>query len=269
MDKLVGYTDDQIAKMAPAVFTRERGPKTSILFGVASTIDVINDFRDNGFVVTSADQPRSTKKVDPDHKLYNKHSVVLTDSKYLSTDCKRSEIPQILLTNAHDGTSSFKLLGGFYRFICANGMVIGEDIHSIKLRHEFGVIFRQKIKDAIPEITSRLEEKVALVDQWKSIELPERDQIKLAESCTLIRFDGDKDKLKAFKGKDLVLPQRPEDAANDLWTVFNRIQERIINGGVEGVGANNQPLKMRAITSGERKIALNRAIWNEAAKLAA
>lgn len=32
-----------------------------------------------------------------------------------------AEVPEIILVNSHDGSSSYQLLSGFFRFVCSNG----------------------------------------------------------------------------------------------------------------------------------------------------
>ncbi|EBA7968526.1 DUF945 domain-containing protein, partial [Salmonella enterica] len=35
------------------------------------------------------------------------------------------EVPEIILLNSHDGSSSYQMVPGLFRFICTNGLVCG------------------------------------------------------------------------------------------------------------------------------------------------
>nr|UVN18177.1 hypothetical protein pPsy0462b_00032 [Pseudomonas syringae] len=35
------------------------------------------------------------------------------------------EANEIILLNSHDGSSSYQMIGGKFRFVCANGLVLG------------------------------------------------------------------------------------------------------------------------------------------------
>ena len=40
---------------------------------------------------------------------------------------------EIVLLNSHDGTSSYQMLAGMFRFVCSNGLVCGDtvaDVHA-------------------------------------------------------------------------------------------------------------------------------------------
>src|SRR3978361_1268375 len=38
----------------------------------------------------------------------------------------RPEANEIILINSHDGASSYQMLAGVFRFVCCNGMVVGD-----------------------------------------------------------------------------------------------------------------------------------------------
>lgn len=46
--------------------------------------------------------------------------------------------PQLVLWNSYNGECSFRASLGFFRFVCANGMTIGTDMTTVKLRHVVG-----------------------------------------------------------------------------------------------------------------------------------
>ena len=46
-----------------------------------------------------------------------------------------AEVPEIILLTSHDGTSSYQILDGIFRYICSNGLICGEIGNVVKVRH--------------------------------------------------------------------------------------------------------------------------------------
>jgi hypothetical protein len=61
---------------------------------------------------------------------------------------------------------------------------------------------------------------------------------------------------------DILMPVRDEDNGDDLWTVFNVCQEKLIKGGFQSTGKNNKSRKQRSITSIKKDIEYNQQLWN-------
>ena len=71
-------------------------------------------------------------------------------------------------------------------------------------------------------------------------------------------------------------PRRTADTGTDLWTVFNRVQENVIKGGLYGFTKDAigrpQRRRTREVKGIDQNDTLNRALWRlsmEMAKLAA
>jgi len=39
-----------------------------------------------------------------------------------------SLVPEIVLTNSHDGYASFQLMAGVFKFVCSNGMIVADSL---------------------------------------------------------------------------------------------------------------------------------------------
>ena len=46
-------------------------------------------------------------------------------------------VPEIVMLNAHDGTSSMRLLSGLFRLVCSNGLVVQSHalVEEVRIRH--------------------------------------------------------------------------------------------------------------------------------------
>ncbi len=44
-----------------------------------------------------------------------------------------SEANEIIFLNSHDGTSSYQMLAGMFRFVCQNGLVCGDAVAGVRV----------------------------------------------------------------------------------------------------------------------------------------
>lgn len=66
--------------------------------------------------------------------------------------------------------------------------------------------------------------------------------------------------------KGILTPVRTEDNSNDLWTVFNICQEKMIKGGFSTTSKDNKTRKQRGITSIKKDMEYNQKLWTAASK---
>ncbi len=45
------------------------------------------------------------------------------------------EANEIILLNSHDGSSSYQMLAGLFRFVCSNGLVCGDTVADVRVPH--------------------------------------------------------------------------------------------------------------------------------------
>lgn len=56
-------------------------------------------------------------------------------------------------------------------------------------------------------------------------------------------------------------PRRFEDKKDDLWTVYQRLQENLIKGGLSGRNAKGKRARTRSVNGIDGDIKLNKALW--------
>ena len=84
-----------------------------------------------------------TRVRNEDRREYTKHLIRLRHASQISGD----EANEIILLNSHDGTSSYQMLAGMFRFVCHNGLVCG-DTADIRVPHK-GDVASQVIEGAL------------------------------------------------------------------------------------------------------------------------
>lgn len=250
-------SNDQIARYAPSVLAAEAHESRGERYAFIPTIEVLEGLRAEGF------QPfevRQTKCRDEGKRDFTKHLIRLRHADHIST---QSEVPEIVLLNSHDGTSSYQLLAGLFRFVCSNGLIAGDICNDIRVRHSGRVV------DDVIEGSYRVLDNIRLVqdrvEQYRAIDLAPEEQHAFAQSAALLRWDEDKVPVDADR---ILSVRRWEDRKTDLWTTFNRAQENLLNGGLRGRGTTGKRTTTRAVGGVNENVKLNKALWTLADSLA-
>ena len=161
------------------------------------------------------------------------------------------------MTNSHNRTSSFIIQADVFRFICGNGLVVANNIfEKISIRH---IGFKEvAVKEAIERIVANTDKINSKIELYKQIELTPTEQLSLAKAAKEIRF-------KPYQEVDiytLIQSHRKEDNGNDLWRVFNRLQENAIRGGVKGKNIiTNRNFTSKPIKSIDSLISINEKLF--------
>ena len=61
--------------------------------------------------------------------------------------------------------------------------------------------------------------------------------------------------------EDLLSPVRQGDRGNDLWKIFNVVQEKLVKGGLVFNDKKEKMQKLRPITNIDRRIDVNKKLW--------
>ncbi|TDN69459.1 uncharacterized protein DUF932 [Paraburkholderia sp. BL10I2N1] len=170
------------------------------------------------------------------------------------------EADEIVLLNSHDGTSSYQMLAGTFRFVCQNGMVAGENIADIRVPHKGNVI--QNVINGAFDVLDGFDLIHEQKDGMRAVTLDRDEQHAFARSAIALRYDPtDAEAVAPISGNQLLATRRFEDRRDDLWTVFNRVQENLTKGGLHGRSRSGRSMSTRPITGIDQNVKLNRALW--------
>ena len=264
-------TMDEVKRMCPAAFKSEpTNPNLSDKYVQANTATVIEDLGKLGWYPVQAKQCRAKKNSSG---IRSFHMIAFQNPDiYIKKDGDDGgtidAYPRIILTNSHDGFNSFKFMVGLFRLVCSNGLVVGTDeFANMAIRHinyDFETL-RDVVKttiDGIPGIICKMNE-------MKNTVLSEDEKKELAASVVKIRKnipEEEKFDIDEATIMDILQPNRSEDAGDDLWTVFNICQEKMIKGGFSATNAENKTRKQRAISSIKKDMDFNQKLWDVAAR---
>ena len=118
----------------------------------------------------------------------------------------------------------------------------------------------EKVNLAIDEVISYMPRMKQEIERFKSIQLSVLEQHFLAKAAIDIRFDK---MTHEIDSKELLYVHREEDDDLSLWTVFNRVQEAMIRGGVKGINRHTRKgFTSKVISSIDTNLKLNKELFS-------
>lgn len=248
-------TVDELAHYVPSVLGEDKHASRSARYAYIPTITLLDRLREEGFEPFFACQ---TRVRDLDKREHTKHMLRLRRSGQIT----EKETQEIILLNSHDGSSSFQMLPGWYREVCSNGLVCGQSFGEIRVPHK-GDIAGQVIQGAyeVLGIFDRIDESR---EGMQALTLSQEHQHALAHAALTYRYG---EEHHPVTERQILMPRRWEDKKDDLWTTFQRVQENLTKGGLNGRSAQGKQARTRAVNGIDSDIKLNRALWVMAEKL--
>jgi hypothetical protein len=239
------YSLEQIKKIAPSVFTTEKAPHLTDKYIQTPTSRVVEDLMSLGWQVTKAQEVKARKGQG-----FQKHIIVFRNPEIMIKGKDGDDsFPQILLTNSHDGKAAFNFRVGIFRLICSNGLVISDaDFSNVSIRH-INYTF-ESLQAKVAEMITKLPNLVQKINLFKSTALTEDQMADFAQKAMQLRT---KERVNIM---DVLTPDRPQDSGNDLWVVFNRVQEKLL-GGSYRAGKR----KARSVKNFQKDIELNEKLF--------
>lgn len=255
-------TKKEIQAVAPAAFELGRDEKrTSEKYQTLHTSEVIKFMGNEGYKVTGAQQMYAFKK---DNR-FTRHLILFTHEEFLGEDGGNLDVvPRVLMFNSHNGTTALKLQTGFYRFVCANGLIVGDTTSLVKLRHSANGL--DLLNDQLQHSAQVARNSGNLIEKWKNKTLSPGAMETFAQEAVKLRTRSES---SVYDAASVLEPRREEDDKNDLWTVFNRVQENLMQGKIRGEKESGRLVTLRPLTNIRRSTEFNQALWSLAEKVAA
>ena len=216
---------EEIKSKAPSIFTLTAAQGVSEKYTHIPTSNVIEDMDLLGWKVVDAKEVKARKGIG-----FQKHLLVFRNEDVVINGADGDTVfPQILLTNSHDGKNSFTFTAGLFRMICENGLVIStEQFEDVKMRH-MGYTF-EELQEQIKGMVERLPLTVESMNKMKQIEMSQDMAVEFARKAITTRFNENEIENISVDINELLHPTRKEDEGKDLWSVFNVVQEKILDG---------------------------------------
>lgn len=255
---------DEVKRRCPLAFVdTPTNPKVSQRYVQANTATVIEDMAKLGWYPVDAKQRRARKNSSG---IQSYHMVAFQnpDIKIVQSDYVEA-FPRIILTNSHDGMNSFRFMVGLFRLVCSNGLIIADDrLENLVIRH-INYTF-DDLRHLIDKTLKELPEYINITNDMRTTELSKLAKYDFALKALKIRkgipFEENLN-ISESTLQDLLTPERDEDKGEDLWTVYNVLQEKMIKGGTSvEAGKENKLRKMRPVKSFVRDLSVNYKLFD-------
>jgi hypothetical protein len=247
--------EEQMRRVAPSVFAAGKHASRSERYTYIPTIEVLRALRREGFEPFMVAQGKSRTEGKTE---YTKHMIRMRHAGQVAT---RQEANEVILINSHDGASSYQMLAGVFRFVCCNGLVVGDVANDIRIPHKGNV--QGEVIDGAVRVLSDFEAVDASKDAMKAIELRPNEQAAFATAALALRY-GERSEGQPpvpITSDQLLQARRPEDLGNSLWMTFQRVHENAVRGGQPGRTVQGRRMRTREVASIDRGVGLNRALW--------
>ena len=198
--------------MEPDYFTKHRMVQPK---GFINPVETIERLQDEGWFLESVAQKLNSDRraesvqarlYHPDITMRKPSGVIEgTSNLYVSSNMRKANTELSL---------------GMYRLVCSNGLVAFDAEH-------FNVKSQEDIDLQLQRIEEEANTMIKQFNNLKEIELSEFAQRDLAKQALATRFSGG-----VIDHMQLLNCHRDEDKGNDVWHVYNRLQENLIKPGM-------------------------------------
>jgi len=257
-------SDDQINRIAPSVFADAPHESRGDKYAYIPTSRVVQGLRNEGFVPMAVGQSRTRIPGKAD---FTKHLLRFRHESLINPAVGQ-DVPEVIVVNSHDGTSSYNIMGGVFRLVCSNGLIVGDTTSEVRVRHSGNIL--DNVIEGSFQVVNDVQRVMPVIEDWKRLELTLEQRMAYAQSALGLRWDADDDgvvQAPVVPGSLLQI-KRFDDRKSDLWTTFNVVQENLIRGGVRGRGTTGKRMTTRAVSSVSENVRLNKSLWSLTQRMA-
>lgn len=259
---------DEMRAYAPAIFADHAHESRSSRFVHIPSHELLGAMANEGFLPVSVKVGGSK---NAEKRNFTKHMIRFRRAESLNKplDTLGQIIPEVILINAHDGTSAYQLHAGLFRLACLNGLIVsaGEST-SVKIGHRGNAL--DKVIEGSFTVLNEARHTLPRAEAMAGIELSEGEQIAFASAALELRPGSEGREVNV---QSLIRPRRIGDNGGNLWLTFNKVQESLIKGGfryqVRDERGSVQSRFARPVNNVSDDVKLNKALWALAENMAA
>lgn len=249
---------DNVNVERSSLFNLSRDPeRTSVKYRESDDLAIVQRLNSLGWFIEKYTQRKARAA---DKQVYKKYLATYTNP---SLPVVKEGKFTLLQTNSKDGTTALIFDIGFFRFACANGLIIGSSLFDkIRILHKGEGLDR--IDSVIGQSLTLFPEVARTIESMQRTILTLNQAEEFAVKAIELRLG--KESEKAFSPVDVLKVNRASDSGNDLWRVLNRVQENLIkspdlrfaNVINKKTGINR---KAREVKNIDLNMKINKGVW--------
>jgi hypothetical protein len=241
-------TLNELKNTTPSVFATSASPKMSDKYVFVPTMDIMENFEREGWELATAKQVGKG--------LHSVHELRFRNGQLPKVG---DTLVEAVIKNSHNGMATFSVSAGLHRLVCSNGLTVPTALsESFKLRHSRFDL--DEVKRLTESFAGRLPKIEGSVNRMMERELSTDEKIDFLRQSAEIRFGKEK-VLKEMEILGLLTPNRVEDEGDDMWSVFNVVQEKYVRGGVEMTNNRGRRTKLRGLQNILAVNQVNTKLW--------
>ena len=247
----MNYTTELIKTTAPSIFATSPSSKMTNKYEFVPTDKIMEYFEREGWEISSVNQNGKG--------IHSVHEVKFRNQQLPSVG---DTLVESIIRNSHNGMCAFSMSYGLHRLVCSNGLTVPTSVaDQFKLRHKNFQL------DDVKSLTESFAKKLPLIQQ--SVGRMMERQLTMSEKIDFVQKAS---KLRWTAGSvpstldlvDLLTPNRNEDEGDDLWRVFNVVQEKFVRGGIEYKSQTGRKTGLRGLKNIISLNTLNTKLWETA-----
>ena len=188
--------------------------------GYIDSLDAVRSLQKEGWQLHGVQEQKNHKtRKTLSHALQMRHP----DFAMRNVKGDIESVASMTITNSSTGDRPLEASLGTYRLVCSNGLIAHDRYATESLEHSIGSFLN-------------LDERMARLNRHAEIILQEFNKLKQKDLTPdqIKTFAAEAAKLRYREAElsdvnidDLLAVHRPEDAGNDMWSVYNRVQENL------------------------------------------
>jgi hypothetical protein len=247
-------TLEQLKSTAPSIFSTSASPKMSDKYVFVPTEDILENFQREGWEISSAKQTG--------RGMYGVHEIRLRNGELPKVG---DTLVEAIIRNSHNGMTTLGVSAGLHRLVCSNGLTVPTALaESFNVRHQRFDL--DDVKRLTESFAGKLPKIEGSVNRMMEREMTTDEKIDFVRKSAEIRFSKEK-VLNDLEIVGLLTPNRVEDEGDDMWKVFNVVQEKFVRGGMEYSSPKGRRTKLRGLQNIMAVNQVNTKLWELAEEM--
>lgn len=142
---------------------------------------------------------------------------------FLDKNGKKEALATITISNSCNGKKPLELDLGMFRLVCSNGLISKDSITSKKIKHT--EINYNNLESYVATINDHYSSLSNTLEKFRNKNLSSKDIRDFAYQAARMKFKSNK--IEEDYIDNLLKVDRKEDIGNNIWSVFNRVQESL------------------------------------------
>lgn len=249
-----------------AVTATQAHPRMSDRYVHINSSTVIDLMASEGFLVAGVTMPKPSRAGKLRIPEFARHQIDFRRADWEANPHqgrRGAATPRVLFSNSHDGSAAASFMMGVYSFVCSNGLVVGSTYAKERVRHagETAAALIGRMQDLARNTGPLFDQ----IDTWSDKILTVPQMREFARLSSVLRWGDD----QRFTPDEVLRVRRAEDDDASLWSVFNRIQENTVKGGLAGMTRTGRGAVSRPLVEVAKNTKFNADLWHLAEEFAA